>query len=156
MTLALVAAMTVLPLDLNADEQPPKNDSLLALCVVACAGAAVGVVYIFTKKCKPKYYWLMDDDQPPRFWVGTTTRKQAKIEGWRIIGGPYETPQDAPVAHPSPTNTVSFAAEPTFMIKVQTSTNGSSWTTVNETRGEMEDFGYYPTNAGMFRIEMGL
>ena len=149
----LIFTMAATPLKIEADEPPPENMGL-ALCIVAVAGIAVTAIYIVAKRCQPKYYWLCDDDQPPKFWVATATKKQCAIEGWHRIGGPYTTPQDAPAIHPSPTNRVELVAGPVENINVQTSQDGHNWTTVSEFRGDEEDFSYSPTNTGMFRLEI--
>lgn len=152
----IVLLIALLPLDLPAPEPPPPppDDWALAACLVAVAGAAAAGVYIIAQKCKPKYYWMTDDEQPPKFWVGIATRKECQINGWRRIGGPYNQPQDAPPQHPDPTNVVNIVASAPVTIKVHASTNGSHWDVVHEFSGDMEDFGYFPTNAvgGMFKL----
>ena len=147
----LVIIVVSLPLQIQADPQPPDQDWLLAACVVACAGIAVGAVYVFSKKCESKWYWLMDSEQPPNFWIASTTRKQCQVEGWIRIGGPYKSPQDAPTQHPSPTNRVEVPSTP-MKLSWQASTNGVNWTTVYQDNCDVEDFGFFPTNAAMFRV----
>ncbi len=135
-----------------ADPGPDPNVAALAACLVAATGIAVGAVYIFSHKCAPKYYWLCDDDNPPRFWVATATRKQCQIEGWHRIGGPYTQPQDAPATHPDPTNRVNLAASAPIKISVQASQDLQNWTTVYQDTADTEDFSYCTTNAAMFRL----
>ncbi len=148
----LIAVIAASPIRIQADEPPPQNMGL-ALCVIAVAGLAVATIYIVAHKCAPKYYWLCDDDQPPKYWVATCTKKEAAINGWHRIGGPYTRPQDAPIEHPSPTNRVELAAGPVEKINVQSSQDGQHWTTVSQFTGDMEDFSYSPTNTGLFRLE---
>jgi len=127
----------------------------LAICMVAAAGIAVGVVYVIARGCEPQYYWLMDSNEPPKFWVATATKKECEIEGWKRIGGPYKRPQDAPHEHPNPTNRVNNVIGPTITIRVQASTNLVDWSTVSEVRGDAEDFAYFSTNSpGFFRFQM--
>lgn len=147
----LAASLIAMPLQSHAQENPP-DDFWLAAAVVCVAGAAFAGVYIVTKKAAPKYYWHMDSEQPPNFWVGTSTPKQCDIEGWTRIGGPYNRPQDAPAEHPNPTNRVQRVVGPASFIAVQTSTNGQHWTTVHQQVCDTEEFVYFPTNTGMFRI----
>lgn len=152
---AIALIIVLLPFDLPAPEPPPPpQEWVLAACMVAFAGAAAAGVYIVAQKCKPKYYWMTDDEQPPKFWVGTATKKQCEVEGWRRIGGPYDRPEDAPQQHPNPTNVVNLTANAPTIIKVHASTNGTDWNVVHEFSGDMEDFGYFPTNAvgGMFKL----
>ncbi len=155
-TAALIGALIVTPIPIHADDPPPHGgNSWAALCIVAFAGVAVGAVYIISKRCEPKYYWLMDDNVPPTFWVGTATAKQCKIEGWRRIGGPYNRQQDAPAEHPNPTNTVPNLVSLPMKVVVQSSQDGQQWTPVDEQVVDLEDHVYYPTNTGMFRLEVG-
>ncbi len=158
-TISAVLAATLVTMPMQAGLEPaptPKNDTWLGMCVLVCAGLAVGAVYVMSKRCQPKYYWLMDDDTPPKFWVATCTKKQAQCEGWKRIGGPYNRVEDAPAVHPSPTNTVQELAAEVMKFTVQTSQDGTNWMTVDTQVVDWEDHIYYPTNSGMFRIQMGL
>ncbi len=154
--LSLLLVVFLLPIRADeptpADPGPSQDTVALAACLVAAAGIAAGAVYIFSHKCQPKYYWLMDDSQPPNFWVATATRKQCQIEGWHRIGGPYTHPQDAPAIHPDPTNRVSLAASAPLNISVQATTDLQNWTTVYQETADTEDFSYCTTNAAMFRL----
>jgi hypothetical protein len=150
--LALIALFT-LPLKAGDDPAPDPQPMWLPACIVAAVGlAAVGIV-VLVKSCEPKYYWLMDDDQPPKFWVGAATRKECQINGWKRIGGPYNRPQDAPTQHPDPTNVV-VSAVSLQTITVHASTNMTDWSVVHREVTDPEDFAYFPTNAAMFRVEM--
>lgn len=157
-TAALIWVMLALPIraegPISASDPSQPQKSWVAVCVVAFAGLAVAGIYIVAKRCQTKYYWLMDDDEPPKFWVGTATDKQCEIEGWKKIGGPYDRPEDAPAQHPDPTNRVTRAFSEPLNMAVQSSTDGHNWTTVYTETCDMEDFGYFPTNevSGMFRI----
>ncbi len=154
-TTALVLGLVISPVQIHADPQPPKQDWLLAACVVAGVGLAAGAIYIVASKCEPKYYWLMDSESPPTFWVAACTKKEAQINGWKRIGGPYNKKEDAPPVHPPITNVVNVVSGPQFTIKVQQlTTNG--WDTVSTVVCETEEFAYYPTNAGLYRLDMGL
>ncbi len=156
LTGALCLSMVGVPMQSILSEEPPPPDQPFwgALCVMAVAGIAATAVYIVSKKCQPKYYWLMDDDTPPKFWVASATRKECQINGWQRIGGPYERVTDAPAVHPASTNRVEFVASQPMTIKVQSSTNLTHWTTVYQEVADLEDFGYWPTNAAMFRLEV--
>ena len=134
---------------------PPPQETWLALCVVAVAGLAVTTIYIVSKRCQPKYYWLMDNNVPPTYWVGTATRKECEINEWKRIGGPYNRPQDAPMDHPDPTNRVETASSAPLKIATQ-SFNGTNWITVDQQVCDLDDFIYFPTNAAMFRLEVGV
>lgn len=155
-TLTLVIALVAIPLQSPADPPPPQDGEQLwlAACVVAFAGVAVGGVYIISRRCEPKYYWIMDKEQPPNFWVGTANTKECQINGWIRIGGPYRKAADAPPVHPDPTNraTISFNAPVT--INVQSFSTGQ-WETIYRFTGDEEDFAYFPTNrvADMLRLE---
>lgn len=152
LTAALVGALITIPMQSAlSDAPPPEDDFWLAACIVAVAGLAVTAVYIVSKKCEPKYYWLMDGDNPPNFWVGTATRKECEVQGWHRIGGPYTKPSDAPVQHPASTNRVENIVGPVVNIGVE-SLSGTNWTTVYQTQSELEDFIYWPTNQGLFRL----
>lgn len=148
----LIAALLTIPIQTAKSDDPPPENMGLAICVIACAAIAVGAVYIVAHKCQPKYYWLMDNDSPPKFWVATATKKQCQIEGWHRIGGPYTRPQDAPAVHPDATNRVELVSQPAMNIAVQQTQDGQSWTTVYQQNCDTEDFGYSPTNCGMFRL----
>jgi hypothetical protein len=137
----------------------PGQDSALALCIVALAAVAVGVIYVVSKNCKPKYYWMMDpEEQPPRFWVGAHNNKEVQINGWKRIGGPYERIEDAPPVHPNPTNRVSHISDqPVVRVSAQHSDDMVTWTTVHTERVQLDEFLFFPTNtSGFFRLEAGL
>lgn len=159
-SLVLIALMAVMPITTGAENQPqpPKpgdpQELWLAVCLVAFAGVAVGGIYVVSKRCQPKYYWLMDDDTPPKFWVGCPTKKECAVNNWIRIGGPYTRMEDAPAVHPNPTNRVNDLVGPVMKIAVQSSTNMVDWTTVYEENTEMEEFIYWPTNqvSGMYRL----
>lgn len=153
----LVILLAILPVPLNAENPPPpKDDWALALCIVAGIGLATAGIYIVAHKCKPKYYWLMSNDNPPVFWVGTATDKQCQIEDWVKIGGPYDKPEDAPAVHPDKTNRVNRATSEIMTVTVQQSSDLVTWTTVHEEATDLEDFSYSPTNTlgGMFRVSV--
>lgn len=148
--LVLAAALIAMPLESRADEEPPPQDfSAIAACVVLAAVAAVGAVYIISRGCKPKYYWIMDNDEPPKFWVGTATRKERDINDWKFIGGPYDKPGDAPGIHPDPTNRVESVISAPVHIQIQESTNLVTWTTAHSEFSDLEDFSYALTNTGV-------
>jgi len=126
-------------------------------CVVAFIGIAAIGIYVASKSCQPKYYWMMDDDKPPRFWVGTATRKECQINGWKKIGGPYVRPEDAPVIHPDPTNRVDEIVSAPVNIYVESSTNLVDWQTVHDSYCDPEDFIYTPSTnqqSGFFRLRI--
>lgn len=154
----MIAMMCVLPLRAQTPEPNPgpPQQSWIAVCIVVCAGVAVVGIYLVAKKCEPKYYWLMDDNEPPTFWVGTATKKECTINGWNRIGGPYTKASDAPTQHPNPTNRVENIVGPPVNISVQSSTDGANWSTVHTEQCDLDDFGYIvPTNApsaAMFRL----
>lgn len=155
-TIALVVALVAIPLQLPADPSPPPpQEWALALCVVAVCAVAVGGIYIIGKKCQPKYYWIMDREEPPNFWVGTANTKECQINGWVRIGGPYKSPADAPPVHPNPTNRATISMSEPVKINVQSLVN-NQWITVSDYEGDLEDFAYFPTNAvsGLFRLEL--
>ncbi len=157
-SLLLALLVAILPINIQADPAPPPQQSewAVAVCIMVGVGLAVTGIMIVSKRCQPKYYWLMDDDQPPTFWVGTATRKECQIQGWKKIGGPYDRPGDAPPIHPDPTNRVNEASSAMVLkISVQTSQDMVSWTTVHSEVSDIEDFVYYPTNTGFFRLEAG-
>lgn len=155
-SLLLIVLLTFIPTQIKADGPiPPKNDSWVALCIVAGVGLALTGIYLVSKKCQPRYYWLMDDDDPPKFWVATATRKECSINNWKRIGGPYNSPQEAPAQHPNPTNRVNDAeAALPVTITVQQSHDLVSWTDVYTERCDLEDFAYFPTNAALFRLKV--
>lgn len=163
-TAALIGAICSLPLQTRSDEPVtpvdnpgPPQETWIAVCVVVAAGLAVGAIYLVNKKCKPKYYWLADDDQPPNTWVGTATDRECKFNGWRKIGGPYEKPTDAPTNAPPLTNIVSELSGPVMHHAVEQSSDGVNWATIHEEDSTQEDFGYLvsPTNqAGLFRLRV--
>lgn len=163
-TLLLIALLIIIPVRIIADEpvQPhdpgPPQQTWLAVCVVVAAGVAIAGIYLVNKKCKPKYYWLADDDQPPTTWVGTATDRECKINGWKKIGGPYERPQDAPTNAPPLTNIVSEIIGPVLHHVVEESSDGVNWTSIHEENSTQEDFGYFvpATNqAALFRLRVG-
>ncbi len=125
----------------------------LAACVVVAAATAVGGIMLFSRKCQPKYYWLMDNEQPPTYWVGTATRKECAINNWTVIGGPYDKPGDAPPQHPSSTNRISSIVVP-IRITVLASANLSQWTPVHSEVSDTEDFSYFTPVAGFYRLEL--
>lgn len=132
-------------------EQPPNQDTWVAVCLVAAAGLAVGAIYLVAKRCKPRYYWLLSENGD--IWLGTCTKKEAQINGWEKIGGPYPTIQDAPVEHPNITNRVhDVIAEPLMLYTVERTTDLTHWQVVNSQTNTIEEFVYYPTNTGLFRI----
>ncbi len=149
----LLVALMVMPL--NADFTPtptPDQDTWVALCLVAAAGVAVGIVYIAAKRCKPRYYWLLNPENGD-IWLGTCSKKQKEIEGWEKIGGPYVSIQDAPPVHPSITNRVNdIIAEPIHNFTVEQSTDNQNWIVCFSATNTIEEFIYFPTNAAMFRI----
>ena len=153
---AIFAARSSIADDPVIEPPPPDQDMALAVCVVAVCAVAVGTIYVISRKCQPKYYWLMDDQQPPTYWVATATRKECQINGWKRIGGPYTHPEDAPPQHPPSTNRVDSLIGQIQTINVQQSQDGVHWDRVSEFRGDMEDFAYFPTNkvSGMFRLEI--
>lgn len=155
--MTLATALAALPFNSPAPEpDPDPQPTALAWCVVACVGVAVTAIIITAKRCEPKYYWLMDNERPPNFWVGTATKKECEIQEWTRIGGPYNGPEDAPYPHPDPTNRVdSVVSAPVSMIAVETSTNLVDWVTIHESANtDLDDFIYSPTNTGMFRIRI--
>lgn len=160
-TSLLIAAIVAIPVQRAIpQEKPPEKDWLLALCVVAVAGAAATAVYIASRSCKPKYYWLCDGEQPPKYWVGTATKKECEINGWRRVGGPYDKPGDAPPQPPS--TLLSYTEEPpgpSMRIKVHESSDMQHWTVIHEAVCPTEDFAYFPTNTAkaqmFYRLEMG-
>ena len=165
-SVALAAMMLVYPVNRSWSDDgitpgpgvPDQNIYPVAgACIVAFIGLAAIGLYVATKSCQPKYYWLMDDDKPPRFWVGTATRKECQINGWKKIGGPYNRPEDAPPVHPDPTNRVDEVVSAPMNISVESSTNGVNWQTVQQSLCDPEDHVYFPTNTGaaFFRIKLG-
>lgn len=162
--LVLIAVMALLPIRINADEPVtpadpgPPQQTWVAVCIVVGVGLAVTAIYLVNKKCKPKYYWLCDDDVPPRTWVGTATDKECKINDWKKIGGPYDRPEDAPTNAPPITNIVHELMGPVMHHVVEQSNDGENWTAVHEEDCTQEDFGYIvpATNqAALFRLRVG-
>lgn len=160
---ALIAILIALLVTPTRAEQPvnPKGpdkpqETWLPVCIVAAAGLAVAGIYIISKKCKPKYYWLADEEQPPTTWVGAATDRECRINGWHKIGGPYDSPQEAPTNAPPLTNIVSRAFTQPMNITVEQTTDLQNWTPVYSEFCDTEDFAYFPTNAvgGMFRISV--
>ncbi len=156
-SMVLIAVVVVMPLHLNADDPPPPPTEELwpALAMVAFVGLCVGGVMLLSKKTEPQYYWLMDDEKPPNFWVATATGKECQLNGWKRIGGPYKRAADAPPVHPDPTNRV-HVVSPTLNMAFESSTDdGNSWTTVYQETCPMDDFGCVlpATNSmALFRI----
>jgi len=156
-TLLLIALLVALPIQIKADEEPPPQDWALIACAVAVVAVAVGAIYVISKKCAPKYYWLWDGETPTGTWVGTATDKQCQIEGWKKISGPYDKPGDAPPTCPNLTNRVNKAVSAPITISTQTSQDGANWTTVDVQHVDMEDYAYFPTNqiGTMLRLQYG-
>lgn len=157
-TLLLVILIAIIPVPVSADPPPPPNGQsewVLAAFIVAGVAAAVGGIIILAKKTEPKYYWIMDpSESPATFWVGTTTRKECSINGWKRIGGPYASPAQAPAIHPSPTNTVTELAPQVLTITVQEQ-RGTNWVNIGSQTCDTEDFGYFiPTTnkLGFYRL----
>lgn len=163
----LGAVITALPVCANpplhskhdsggTDDNPQEVSAVICVVAAVVVTAAVVGIVIVSKKCQPKYYWLMDSEQPPNFWVGTATKKECEINDWKRIGGPYNRPEDAPVEHPPATNRVDELAPVPLHIAVEASTNLTDWTTVSESYCDLEDFAYTPTNrnAGFFRLRV--
>ena len=152
----LIALVLILPIQLRADDPVPVNPdpqhTALAICVIACAALAAGGVYILSKRCQPKYYWLWDGEQPPRTWVGAATDKECAINGWTKIGGPYEKAADAPPTCPDLTNRVQKATSAPMNIAVEGTSNMSQWSTVYAERCDMDDFGAFIPNTNSFRF----
>lgn len=147
------ALIIITPIELRSDPEPPTSDTWLAVCVVAVAAIAAGAVYLVSKKCQPKYYWLMDDNErPKKYWVAAATRKECEINGWKRIGGPYTSASDAPPVHPPDTNVINELVGPVMKIQVESTSDFREWTPVYQTECDLEDFGYFPTNAAMFRL----
>lgn len=156
--LVLVAALAIAPIKIQADEPPPpKNDWAVVICAVIGVGLVVTGIYLLNKKCQPKYYWLMNSDEPPVFWIGTATDRECKIQDWHKIGGPYTSPNQAPPIHPDKTNRVHELVGPVMHHAVEESADGVNWVTIHEEDSTQEDFGYFvsPTNhAGFFRLRL--
>jgi len=130
----------------------------VGICLILGVVAGVTAVYMVSKACKPKYYWMMDpEDSPPRFWLGTHSNKEVQIQGWKRIGGPYDRIEDAPTQPPNATNRVShLSSEPTLRVSVQQSQDSVNWVTVHTEVSQIDEVVYYPTNTGFFRLEAGL
>ena len=155
----MVAILVALPIKASdqpvADEPGKPQENWLAICVIAAAAVAVGGVWIMSKRCKPRYYWLMDASQSPAvYWVGAATKKECEIEGWERIGGPYDRPEDAPQQHPPSTNRVDHVIVP-MQISTQNSQDLVNWQTIHTEVNDIEDYSYYATNQGFFRIKVG-
>ena len=163
-TAVLIGAMCSLSIKSNSEEpvQPAQNpgppqQTWLAVCVVAACGVAIAGIYVLARKCRPKYYWLCDNEEPPNKWVGTCTKRECIINGWRKIGGPYERPEDAPTNAPPITNVVSeIMSSAPLNYTVEETKDLQNWTPIYSERTTDEEFAYFPTNTagGMFRIRV--
>jgi hypothetical protein len=144
--LLLVAALTSVTIQrTKAEPEPQPASPFLAACVVIFAGVMVGGTAVIIRVCKPKYWCLKDKEGT--HWVGTATKKECQVNGWSMVGGPYESVEAGSTNCPPATNNITMnMPPPDSLLLLQESTDMLAWRTVQEQLDDPTNFKFEHTN----------
>jgi hypothetical protein len=147
---------------IKAEPDPEPQPAAAAWCVVLFGGAMLIGTVIIIRNCKPKYFCLEDhSEQPPKRWVGQASAKEASIEGWKVVSGPYNTPEEALGNCPNFTNEVQSASSASITapgeigimnvgdreIFFEKSYDLTNWFSIGSIIDDPSNFAFYYTNA---------
>lgn len=114
-------------------KQEAKPNLIAGVCLVMFASLIAGCVVVTIRACEPKWYCLHDPDANTT-WSQATTTRAAAINGYKIIGGPYENGEIARTNCPENNDNIrkklNMTALSGFEVYLQKSTNLVDWVTV--------------------------
>lgn len=135
---------------IRADDSPPiQETAALAICLILFAAAGIGGTVIVIRSCAPKYYCLKDESEtPPKYWVGTATKKEVEINEWTVVSGPYKTPGEVtncpPVSVAMRANSWEWEIESEIFF--EKSYDLENWIPIGSTIEDISNFSFSYTN----------
>jgi len=114
--------------------KPEARSSLVGgICLIIFATVVAGCVVVTVKSCAPKWYCL-NDPEANTTWSQQTTTRSAAINGYKIVGGPYDTETVCRISCKDNNDNTSRAqklvALQNYEVYLQKSTNLVDWVTV--------------------------
>lgn len=114
--------------------KPEARSSLTGgVCLIIFAVVVGGMVVVTVKSCGPKWYCLHDPEANTT-WSQQTTTRAAAINGYKIVGGPYDTEtvcrSSCKDNNDDPHKPQGLVALQNLEIYLQKSTNLVDWVTV--------------------------
>jgi len=120
----------------------PRAQLAPAICIVVVTALATTGIVIMVSSCKPKYFVIHDEENNLKY-CKITTRREANLEGLKIVAGPFKDAQQCDrAAHP--TNLLAMA---TAMVTIEKSTDLINWTVAGQTPGTIDCFEWDYTNS---------
>ena len=141
-TILLIGALTVVPW-----QRPRAQVGPVVLCVAIVVVVAAGAAVVYVSSCgSPKYYCVSDPEQGNYQWCTATSRKDAALEGLKIMSGPYKKVDDCNLV------CTNFVKGPevsalTANIFIEKSTNLVNWVECAAITAEPDCFEWADTNA---------